>query len=193
MAYGLRQSVAKVSWLRLDIFWKPGSSLIRQDFFDWLRYFRVRARRYEAVIFMNGANDAQGFVRAGGPRVFGSPRWKREFARLTGRTMDTLLAAGVQRVYWVGMPVMSASLRVQAGDGIPSYSRRMSMVNAIFKREAGRRPRVSYVDTWRTFARPDGGFDQRWRAEDGCHFSYSGVRRMDALLLTILRRDWRAR
>lgn len=162
-------------------FYKVSSGLSRPDFYDWVEYWRKYAYRYKAIVFMLGTNDGQNMVEGGEILPFPSDAWRAEYQRRAGRVMDIMLGAGVQRVYWVGMPIM----------GSKRFSSVMRAINAGFRDAAWGRDQVKYVDIWKVFAKADGTYDPRWRQDDGIHFNFDGVHRLAEHVAGIVEKDWR--
>jgi hypothetical protein len=89
--------------------YKVSSGLARPDFFDWQGYLKKYSYRYQAMALMMGTNDAQNMTKPDGAILqWGTRSWKIEYRKLVAAAMDQMLKSGVQRVYWVGMPVMKS-------------------------------------------------------------------------------------
>jgi hypothetical protein len=152
------------------------TGLERPDIFNWFTTIRdaMRARKPRAVVVMFGGNDDHSFMTGLRPGTtigsFGSPSWTAEYRRRVGAIMDTVTENGAYLV-WIGLPITRD----------PGQTQRFDTLNAIFQSEAARRAgRVSYLDTYFSFAGDDGGYAQylqessgrlvRMRADDGVHF-----------------------
>jgi uncharacterized protein len=152
------------------------SGLERPDVFNWFRHAReeLRARDPHAVVVMFGGNDDHGYMTGLPPGLsvdrFGSESWVREYRRRVAGIMDTVARSGAYLV-WIGLPISRDA----------EQTRRYDMINAIVSSEAAKRPRrVTYLDTYFSFAGPDGGFAPyisdpagklvKMRADDGVHF-----------------------
>jgi len=163
-------------------FHKVSSGLVRTDFYDWFAYLRKYGKRYQAVAFMIGGNDAQGIaVEDGAPLAFGTRAWKEEYRRRVGEAMDIMLDSGVRRVYWVGLPVMrDANMEKDA-----------AILNAAYRDEAEKRaPAVQYIDTAELFS-TNGAYDARWRQDDGVHMNVAGVQRLAEHVAGIIEKEWK--
>jgi hypothetical protein len=150
--------------------YQVGTGLIRSDYFDWKRHLEgvMRAKQPEVAIFMGGANDSQDFIIDGTYYPNTTAVWRREYSKRVGAVMDVLAADG-REVVWVGMPPMRDA-DLNAG---------MQAVNAVFEEQAGKRPSVTYVDTWSLFSAPGGGYTdtidgEGVRLEDGIHLNVPG-------------------
>lgn len=163
-------------------FYKVSSGLSRPDFYDWIAYWHKYAYRYKAIVFMVGTNDGQNMVGSGG-KIFQFPTdaWRAEYKRRAGELMDIMHKAGVQRVYWVGMPIM----------GSADFSSIMRAINAGFRDAAQTRSWVDYVDIWKVLATPSGAYDARWRQSDGVHFSLAGMHRLAQYVAGVVEKDWK--
>ncbi len=183
LANSLAPLLSETGLVKAVVVYKVSSGLVRPDFFDWLAFLRKYSYRYKAMVFMAGTNDAQGLRVGDRVYLFGTKGWKKEYRRRVGSAMDTMLKERVQRVYWVGMPIMRA----------PAFRKDMAIINAAFVDEAAKRPQVTYIDTWSFFATADGAYDPRWRQDDGVHFTISGVRRLANYVADFIKRDWHIR
>ena len=157
--------------------WTISSGLSRPDFFDWIATLQkaVDTDHPNVMVFMAGANDAQGLTTAAGQAVSITPfddTWTTEYTKRVDQAMDILSGDG-RLAIWVGMPVMQA----------PSFEAKMEKLNAIFKAEAAKHPRVIYLDSAALFASNGafaldlpgpGGTPVRMRAEDGVHLTSAG-------------------
>lgn len=170
---------------------RVATGLERPDVFNWFQNVRERVRelRPRAVVLSFGANDDHGYM-TGLPRGvtvdgFGSPGWRREYARRAGGLMDTVSRAGAF-VVWIGLPITRN----------PKQAVRFDTINAVVEREARKRPgRVAFVDTYGLFASDAGGFTEylpdasgrvrKVRAGDGVHFEGAGG---DMIAREVLRR-----
>jgi hypothetical protein len=146
---------------------------------------KLRALHPRAMVFMIGANDGGAPITAGG-RIcdFWSRQWFAAFRKIVGRMMDDALASGVQRIYWVGMPIMKP--------GHYPSSDQMKRLNNAYRKEASLRPgQVRYIDIWRLLATPSGQYDPQWRASwDPTHLNSAGARRIAAVVMAAIKHDW---
>ena len=161
---------------------KSSSGVVRPDFYSWPGHLPVAFRTFRprAVVFMIGTNDGQGMRAGGSVYAFGSAGWKRVYNSRVAWMMKTMLANGVRRVYWIGMPIMRSA----------TFGKRMALLNSVFKAQAAAHPGVVYVDAWRLFSSASGGFVSGWRSSDGIHFNMTGVHRLCDAVLRLVRRDF---
>lgn len=157
--------------------WTVSSGLSRPDFFDWLAALQKAAAtdHPNVMVFMAGANDAQGLTTSAGQAVSVTPfdaTWMAEYSKRVSQAMDILSGDGRLGI-WVGLPVMQGA----------SFNAEMVKLNAIFQAEAAKHPRIIYVDPDTVLA-PGGAFTldlpgpdgspARIRAEDGVHLTSAG-------------------
>ena len=182
MAAGMVPILAKTGVVDPTSFYKVSSGLSRPDFYDWIGYWKKYAYRYKAIVFMVGTNDGQNMTGKNGKIYqFPTDEWRAEYKRRAGEVMDIMHKAGVQRVYWVSMPIM----------GSANFSSIMRAINAGFRDAAKPRPWVDYVDIWKVFATKAGAYDAHWRQSDGVHFSFDGVHRLAAYVAGVVMKDWK--
>ncbi|MGH8886141.1 MAG: SGNH/GDSL hydrolase family protein [Egibacteraceae bacterium] len=168
------------------------TGLSRADFFDWpARLDAIEEGSDPDVwVVMFGANDAQS-IRAGGRHLeFGTPEWDAEYRRRVARVMTDLSSDG-QQVIWVGQPVMRAA----------GFGERMAHLDDLYRSEAAHHPGVTFLDTWRLFADPDGAYsaylpgpDGRpalMRLGDGIHLTRPGGERLAIRVLDVINQRWR--
>lgn len=161
--------------------YKVSSGLARPDFFNWQEYLKKYSYRYQAMALMMGTNDAQNMTQPDGTILkWGTAPWKAEYRKRVAAAMDQMLKSGVQRVYWVGMPVMKSV----------NFNKDMKVINAALRDEAEkRRPRVQYIDTEALFS-TNGAYDPRWRQPDGVHFNIAGTQRLADHIAGIIEKQW---
>jgi uncharacterized protein len=182
LCWMMQQTVADYP-VKLWVFYKPSTGLARPDYFSWPNKIRdTLGHSWGAMVFMSGANDGQGMTKDGEALSFGSAAWLKEYHRRVGAMMDLVLAHGIKRLYWVGMPGMSpASTLVRA----------MSTVNDVYQAEAAKRaPLVRYVNAWKILEGPDGSYVASYRQPDGVHLNDAGTRKLAAAVWEIIGGEW---
>jgi uncharacterized protein len=182
LAAGMVPILYKTNVVKPTAFYKVSSGLSRPDFYDWIDYWRKYSYRYKAIVFMVGTNDGQNMVGKDG-KIFQFPTdaWRAEYKRRAGQVMDIMHKAGVQRVYWVSMPIM----------GSANFSSIMRAINAGFRDAAETRSWVDYVDIWKVFSTRSGAYDAKWRQDDGVHFNFDGVHRLAKYVAGVVEQDWK--
>ena len=165
---------------------RSSTGLTRPDYFDWpAELVKVVERDHpEVMVLMFGANDAQRMQLGGAIYDVEDPEWQVEYRRRVALVMDYLNRDG-RVIVWVGQPVMRSDRQ----------SRRMAILNSIYREEADRRG-IAYVDSWALFAAPDGTYSERlddgsgrlvvMRTEDGGHLSTAGGTRLAKPVLALI-------
>jgi uncharacterized protein len=157
--------------------YQVGTGLNRDEFWDWPKHMDavVRARDPQVSVFMVGANDDQPITADGEAYAPPDPKFIEEYRRRVDQLMTTLTTDG-RRLIWIGMPPMR--------DG--EYSSAMGLIDQVMAEEAGKNPRVVYVDTYAMFSEPGavGTYAQSipdetgqlvdMRLDDGIHLNVAG-------------------
>jgi uncharacterized protein len=183
--------------------YKAATGLSRPDFFDWPAHFaqRLPAANPDIVVVTFGGNDAQGLRNADKTwAVNHSPGgdgddadWRAEYGKRVGATMD-YLGGDNRTLIWVGIPNANS----------PGNTARLQVQNAVVMAEAGKRPKVVFVDSWQRFTGINGGFaevvqDPRdgefkdVRAKDGFHLNTTGAEILALDIAQAVRDELRAR
>jgi hypothetical protein len=159
---------------------RVATGLTRPDVFNWFDHIRsqVAVLKPNVVVLAFGGNDDKAYMTGLPEGVsigdFGDASWQREYRRRVGGLLDAINRAGAH-VFWIGLPQTSSVDQTQ----------RFDVVNAAVAAEARERPKsVTYLDTYTTFAGPDGGYAEyldrpgggsvKIRASDGVHFERAG-------------------
>ncbi len=164
---------------------RPSSGLESPSFFNWPEHAAQEMARLnpEAVVFIVGAND--GSIVTGEPNdATHVPRWKVAYRAKVDTMMDLLVGTTGRTVYWVGAPIMRATV----------LSKDLIELNQVFVEEAAKRSdHVTYVDAYRLFSDQQGKYANslidstgalvRMRTDDGIHFTSpaGGDRMADAI------------
>jgi hypothetical protein len=157
--------------------YQVGTGLVRNEFWDWPKHMEavVRARDPQISVFMVGANDDQGIDVNGTAVSPPDPAWADEYRRRVDALMATMTAGG-RHLIWIGMPPM----------GDAEYSQSMGLLDEIFRAEATKHRRVTYVDAWTMFSAPgapgtyaqyipnEQGEPTNMRLDDGIHLNVEG-------------------
>jgi hypothetical protein len=160
-----------------------GSGLAYPDFFDWPATLQtvLPDRRPEAVVFMVGTNDFTDLPGDGKMLVFGTDAWRDEYRARVAGIIAAMRKASVQRIYWVGAPVM----------GSADLSDQMKIINTCLQEEVERHGDYArYIDSWSVLAGADGGFEPRWREPDGVHMNGAGAERLARAVMKVVAREW---
>lgn len=192
LAIGLARALSgrKSFVLRTDA--RQSTGLARPDYFDWVSQIALDVRRFrpDVVVAMFGANDAQSFIAGGHGVRLGSAEWRRIYRQRAGRIMAQVSATG-RPLIWVGMPPMAADWRSQS----------MRMINGLVRAEAARHRGVLYLDSWRLFSGPGGGYSaflrnasgeqELVRTTDGVHLTAAGLDRLASAVMRSMATLWR--
>ena len=182
--------------------YKVSSGLARPDFFDWPAHLAATLPEVDPdiVVVTFGGNDAQGMSNPDGsnPMEWNDPigateTWSPEYTRRAGEMMD-LLGEGGRTVVWVGIP----------NDDSPETSARLAVQDDAVRAALATRPTVQFVDTWKRFSSPSGGWaeyvvDPRdgvgkdVRADDGFHLNQNGAEILALDIAEVVESDLRAR
>jgi hypothetical protein len=162
------------------------SGLSRPDYFDWPSYITEQLPQVqrEAAVVIFGGNDAQD-VAVGGERFdVGTEAWVDLYAIRVAEAMDALLA-GVDRVYWVGLPIMESA----------TFTANVQMMNAVYAAEAAERPGVTYISSFDLFKDENGQYNayldgKHMRYADGAHFTWNGGYRLADAVLAVISDQW---
>jgi hypothetical protein len=162
------------------------SGLSRPDYFDWPAYIteQLPELRPDAAVVIFGGNDAQD-VAIGGERFeLGTEDWVSLYAFRVGEAMDAL-RAGVDRVYWVGLPIMESE----------SFTANVQMMNAVYQAEAAERPDVTFISSFDLFKDENGEYNayldgKHMRYGDGAHFTWNGGYRLADTVLPVIAGQW---
>lgn len=157
---------------------KVSTGLARPDYYNWPARMQEALNTEDAdvVVVMLGSNDDQNLLDIDGQRVAtqGDPAWEAEYRRRAAGIMD-LVNNGRRKVVWVGNPVVRS----------PKLNATLTLTNSIVSEEASVRPWVTFVETARRLAgpegeyvdyfTPDGGEPVRCRRSDGIHLTWQCV------------------
>jgi hypothetical protein len=145
---------------------------------------QLSSGRYDVGIFMIGANDSGMPMLAGGKSVmYPKKAWLEEYESRAKQIATIMLRAGVDRVYWVGMPVMPSS----------SESSKMRDLNELFENVAASSPDVEYVDSYDLLSTKGGKIDASLRSGDGVHYTDEGAQTVAKAVWKAIRQDWGGR
>ncbi|HET6476428.1 MAG TPA: GDSL-type esterase/lipase family protein [Thermoleophilia bacterium] len=182
----LQQLTAKNRLAKVHADYVESSRLTYDDPVDWPSRVKqqLSAGRTDVGVFMIGANDTgMPMIVMGDSVMYPKKKWLEEYERRARRLATIMLRGGVERVYWVGMPIMPS-----AGE-----SRKMRAVNELFERVAASSPDVVYVDSYDLLAKKSGDFEPSLRSGDGVHYTNEGARVVAEAVWKAIRKDWGGR
>lgn len=162
------------------------SGLSRPDYFDWPAYIteQLPAVTPEAAVVIFGGNDAQDVVVGGERFDVGTEAWVDLYAIRVAEAMDALLE-GVDRVYWVGLPIMESA----------SFTANAQTMNEVYEAEAAERPAVTFIPSYELFQDENGEYNayldgKHMRYADGAHFTWNGGYRLADEVLSVIAAQW---
>ncbi|MDH3605793.1 MAG: DUF459 domain-containing protein [Acidimicrobiia bacterium] len=177
---------ADTGMIETEVDFRYVSGLSRPDFFDWPAHIAEKVPEIvpDAVVVMFGGNDAQD-VEFGGERFdVGTQAWADLYDLRVAEAMDVLVT-GVDRVYWIGLPIMKS-------DRFTINARTM---NAAYESAAAQRPAVTYISSFELFQDDNGSYNayldgKLMRFTDGAHFVWNGAYRLADAVLPVIAADW---
>ena len=155
------------------------SGLVREDFHNWPKTLTSMAAEnpgLAALVVMVGLNDRQ-ILRVGEANLEPlTEAWKEAYRKRIDAMIEAARGAKVPLI-WIGLPVMRA----------PKLSADLAALNEMV-RDRVTATGETYLDTYESFADPDGGFTAtgpdiigdtvRLRGADGIHFTPAGQRKL---------------
>ena len=170
-----------------------GSGLARLDLYNWPEELKkeVAGKETAAVVLLMGANDNQPMQTAAGAVVQpGTPEWRAEYAARVAALRDALKAAGVGRLYWLGLPDVREE----------SLERDILAINAILREQIAGREGLTFMDTASLFSlepgkfspyirNADTGMPLQVRSQDGTHFNKEGAEYLAGKIAEKLKAD----
>jgi len=162
------------------------SRLTYEEPVDWPARVKqqMSAGRWDVGGFMIGANDSGMPMIAGGKSVmYPKKAWLEEYESRAKQIATIMLRAGVDRVYWVGMPIMPSS----------SESKKMRDLNKLFENVAASSPDIEYVDSYDLLSTKGGKIDESLRSGDGVHYTDEGARTVAKAVWKAIKQDWGGR
>ncbi len=138
----------------------------------------------EAIVFMVGTNDAS---------IVSNDRadWEPDYRLKVAAMMDELSGGEEHRtVFWIGAPPMNTDWREEG----------VVEINRVFEEEALLRPDVVFVDAYKMFEGPEGGYsasidipgtgEVRVRNGDGVHFTPAGAQWLGYNIWRLIDQRW---
>ncbi|HSL24965.1 MAG TPA: DUF459 domain-containing protein [Acidimicrobiia bacterium] len=174
-----------------QVLYEFSSGLTRPDFLDWpVRLREIRENQDpEVIVLFFGGNDAQAIQIDGVWHEFGTDSWVAQYRQRVGDLMAEL-DADRRDVYWMGMPIVRSE----------SFRQKVEVLNQIYRSEAEQFEHVTYVDTWRVFTGPDGGYAEYladadgdlvdMRLNDGIHLTTAGGVRLAEVVFGLIGDNW---
>ncbi len=182
----LGQLTAKNGLAKVKTDYVESSRLTYGEPVDWPAHLKqqMSAGHYDVGVFMIGANDSGMPMLAGGKSVmYPNKKWLDEYERRAKQIAAIMLRGGVQRVYWVGMPIMPSS----------SESKKMRDLNKLFEDVAAGSPDIVYVDSYDLLSTKSGDLKASLRSGDGVHYTNDGAMVVAKAVWQAIKTDWGGR
>ncbi|TFG63077.1 MAG: DUF459 domain-containing protein [Spirochaetales bacterium] len=175
---------------------KISSNFSDPSYFDWhpgitnLYNEKIEkdGKRYDCLIMIIGANDAQAIYMDGAGYPFDSPAWHKEFENRVRRYVD-IITPKFRKIYWVAIPPMRKE----------GYKDRMVTVNGLYERICADYPSITYVQVKDLLGNENGlyvdakiidGRQQVIRSVDGIHYDYAGGQLVAGRIEGLIERDF---
>jgi hypothetical protein len=189
----LGDDVGATGVVKTVIDYKVSSGLWSNDIRNW--YERATAQMNsdnpDAVVYIIGTNDAPvvNRVDANGDGV---PDWEAAYRMKVARMMDLFVGPNHRTVFWLGPPTLG-------DDNMDSGAKK---IGEVMREEAKKRePDVVYLDTYKLFSGPDGGYSRQIldekgneitaRISDGTHFTPDGAAYLARAVFTLIDARWK--
>ena len=165
---------------------KLATGLARPDVMDWTKEVRrlTATRRFDYLVVMLGANDAQDFSDDGAVLTYGTAPWVKAYAKRLSALMATG-CRGATTMVWLGLPPMRS----------PQFQRKAQRLNAVAKREAEQHGCVEFVATDAVIGDEGGRFAsyrridnrlEKVRTVDGIHVTARGGTLISGALVQLM-------
>ena len=179
------QRAHKSGLMKVRVDYQESSRLTSPDPVDWPEHMasRLDGHRYDVGVFLIGINDpGMPMIVDGESTWYPKRAWLQEYQDRSEQLMRLMLDRGIERVYWVGLPVMPKS----------SQTAQVKRLNEVFEAAAAEHPDVVYIDSFTPMATGSGGFNAALRTGDGVHFTNEGAARIANVVWQAIRGDWQA-
>jgi len=189
----LGQTAGATGVVDATIDYKVSSGLADQGIRDWPEHAAetMASDDPDAVVFIIGTNDASIANTYDGDGD-GKPDWEKDYRERIDLMMQTLVGGDRHRtVFWLGPPTLGDS----------NLDRGAELLGPVMAQEARKfAPDVIYVDTYKLFEGPDGGYSRSlvddsgeevdMRISDGVHFSIDGAEYLGNIVWKLLDKRW---
>jgi hypothetical protein len=191
----LGDQVGATGVVKTVVDYKVSSGLWSNDIRNWYERAteQMKSDNPEAVVFIIGTNDAPvvNRVDANGDGV---PDWEAEYRMKVARMMDLFIGPNHRTVFWLGPPTL----------GDENMNSGAKQIGEVMREEAKKRePDVVYLDTYKLFSGPDGGYSRQIldengreitaRISDGTHFTQDGAAYLARAVFTLIDARWKLR
>jgi len=190
----LGQTAGATGVVKATIDYKVSSGLEDQGIRDWYEHAqeKMASDDPDAVVFIIGTNDAP-IVNTYDSNGDGIPDWEKEYREKIDRMMATFVGGNRHRtVFWLGPPTLGDS----------TLDRGTEKFGPVMAEEARKfAPDVVYIDTYKLFEGPDGGYArsfpdatgqvEQMRISDGVHFTVDGAQYLSNIVWKLLDKRWK--
>ena len=173
--------------------YKVSSGLADRGIRDWYEHAqeKLASEDPDAVVFVIGTNDAS-IANTYDSNNDGVADWEASYREKIDRMMETFVGGARHRtVFWLGPPTL----------GEHNLDRGATLLGPVMREEAEKyAPDVVYVDTYRLFEGPDGGYSRyldnargeskQMRISDGIHFTVDGADYLANIIYKLLDERW---
>lgn len=189
----LGDQVGATGVVKTVIDYKVSSGLWSNDIRNWYERAtdQMNTDNPDAVVFIIGTNDSPvvNKVDANGDGV---PDWEAEYRMKVARMMDLFVGPDHRTVFWLGPPTLG-------DDNMNSGAKE---IGEVMRQEAAKRePDVVYLDTYKLFSGPEGGYSRHIldengkeitaRISDGTHFTPDGAAYLARAVFTLIDARWK--
>jgi hypothetical protein len=173
--------------------YKVSSGIADQGIRDWPQYATetMQSDNPDAVVYIIGTNDAS-IANTYDGNGDGTPDWEKDYREKIDTMMRTFVGGDRHRtVFWLGPPTLGDS----------NLDRGAALLGPVMAQEARKfAPDVIYVNTYRLFEGPDGGYSRelpdatgdvvQMRISDGVHFTVDGAEYLGNVVWKLLDKRW---
>ena len=190
----LGQTAGATGVVKATIDYKVSSGLEDQGIRDWYEHAQetMASDDPDSVVFIIGTNDAS-IVNSYDANGDGVPDWEKDYREKIDRMMATFVGGKRHRtVFWLGPPTLGDS----------TLDRGTKKLGPVMAQEARKfAPDVVYIDTYKLFEGPDGGYArsfpdatgavEQMRISDGIHFTVDGAQYLSDIVWKLLDRRYK--
>jgi len=190
----LGQTAGATGVVKATIDYKVSSGLQDQGIRDWYAHAQetMASEDPDTVVFIIGTNDAP-IVNTYDANGDGVPDWEKDYREKVDRMMETFVGGKRHRtVFWLGPPTLGDS----------TLDRGAEKLGPVMAEEAHKfAPYVVYIDTYKLFEGPDGGYSrsfpdatgqvEQMRISDGVHFTVDGAQYLSDVVWKLLDKRWK--
>jgi hypothetical protein len=190
----LGQTAGATGVVKATIDYKVSSGLEDQGIRDWYQHAQetMASEDPDTVVFIIGTNDAPSVNTYDG-NGDGVPDWEKDYREKIDRMMATFVGGKRHRtVFWLGPPTLGDS----------TLDRGTEKLGPVMAEEARKfAPDVVFVDTYKLFEGPDGGYArsfpdatgqvEQMRISDGVHFTVEGAQYLSDIVWKLLDKRWK--